>query len=398
MCDCDMAGRHRFLRGVLIFFLALLGLLAVAVAVKAVWVRRCCREIGSFESEKSDILERRAYLAREILVEPDALIEKMPSAVGPQFQGEWALYSCSMFTAALVNIARLYPETRAESVGIADSLIRIVLSPALRQYDSVRWGRDAIMDLDGDDSHVSYLSHLAWMIGGYETLGGDDRYEDLYGRLCEAMNRRICGRVNMSLETYPDEPVYVPDMLVAIVALAEYSRLHDGDYCLTVSRWLEMMKNELIDEETGLVPSLLSDVVEHNRLPLNGSYTALSCYYLTFIDRDFAEEQYRRMKRLFIQEKPLAGMREYHDRDCTMGFDIDAGPIIMNLSPSGTAFALGPVTYFGDMALRTKILRTAEIAGSTIIRNGERHYLLADIVPVGEAIALAMRTALPSPD
>lgn len=281
---------HRVLRSLAKVILALLGLLAVAVAVKAVWVRRCCREIGSFESERTDILERRAYLAREILVEPDALIEKMPSAVGPQFQGEWALYSCSMFTAALVNIARLYPETRAESVGIADSLIRIVLSPALRQYDSVRWGKDAIMDLDGDDSHVSYLSHLAWMIGWYELL--------------------------------------------------------------------------------------LSDIY----------------------DRDFAEEQYRRMKRLFIQEKPLAGMREYHDRDCTMGFDIDAGPIIMNLSPSGTAFALGPVTYFGDMALRTKILRTAEIAGSTIIRNGERHYLLADIVPVGEAIALAMRTALPSPN
>ena len=68
--------RHRFLRDVLIFFLALLGLLAVAVAVKAVWVRRCCREIGSFESERTDILERRAYLAREILVEPDALIER----------------------------------------------------------------------------------------------------------------------------------------------------------------------------------------------------------------------------------------------------------------------------------------------------------------------------------
>lgn len=68
----------------------------------------------------------------------------------------------------------------------------------------------------------------------------------------------------------------------------------------------------------------------------------------------------------------------------------------MGLSPSGTAFALGPVTYFGDMALRAEILKTAEIAGSTVARNGEHHYLLANLALVGEAIALAMRTAVPN--
>jgi hypothetical protein len=32
-------------------------------------------------------------------------------------------------------------------------------------------------------------------------------------------------------------------------------------------------------------------------------------------------------------------------------FDIDAGPILMNLSPTGTAFGIGAATYFGDMAI-----------------------------------------------
>ena len=72
--------------------------------------------------------------------------------------------------------------------------------------------------------------------------------------------------------------------------------------------------------------------------------------------------------------------------------DIDAGPIIFNLSPSGTAFGIGSVTYFNDSRLRRKLLKTAEIAGTTVIGNAKRHYLLADIALVGEAIMLAMRT------
>ena len=72
--------------------------------------------------------------------------------------------------------------------------------------------------------------------------------------------------------------------------------------------------------------------------------------------------------------------------------DIDAGPIILNLSPSGTAFTIGCATYFGDKDFRSNLLRTAEIAGHTVKWGNKRHYLLANIALVGEAIALAMRT------
>ena len=74
------------------------------------------------------------------------------------------------------------------------------------------------------------------------------------------------------------------------------------------------------------------------------------------------------------------------------GLDIDAGPIIFGLSPSGTGFALGAATMCNDSKFRKQLLRTAEIAGSTISYNGKSHYLLANVALVGEAIMLAMRT------
>lgn len=150
-------------------------------------------------------------------------------------------------------------------------------------------------------------------------------------------------------------------------------------------------KTEWIDEKTGLLVSFLDENGKVDA-PVKGSYAALKCYYLTKIDPEFAGEQYNILKSKFGQSFPLSGLKEYYDHSCWLGMDIDAGPIIMNLSPSGTAFAIGSATYFGDNDFRNKLLRTAEIAGHSVEWKDSRHYLLDDIALVGEAITLAMRT------
>ena len=98
------------------------------------------------------------------------------------------------------------------------------------------------------------------------------------------------------------------------------------------------------------------------------------------------------MKSLFWKDGIVPGLKEYWDRTCLFGLDIDAGPILLELSPSGTAFFAGPATNFGDDEVRNAILTTAETAGHTIVMGNKRHYLLANVALVGEAIMLAMRT------
>ena len=159
--------------------------------------------------------------------------------------------------------------------------------------------------------------------------------------------------------------------------------------------WVKRAKKEWIDKETGLVASFLEAYNDSVQivLPVKGSYSALNCYYLSLVDSEFAQEQYELLKKRFKQDFPVTGIKEYHDKTCLIGMDIDAGPIIMNLSPSGTAFGIGCATSLGDIEFRNKLLKTAEIAGSTVFWFGESHYLLANVALVGEAIALAMRTS-----
>lgn len=365
------------------------------IILKGASVTWNCKNQNSIEGAKNEILQRRDYLLQKLTISPGTVLDEMPSEkiIGEQFQGEWALYSCSMLSAALVNISSLYPDTKEDNLKSIDKLIQIVKSPILRYYDTDRWAEDPLESLHSNNSHVSYLSHLAWMICGYKQAGGGNQYDELLSSLCSTMNRRIMQSQSLNLQTYPGEPIYVPDMLVAIVALKQYSKLYHGKYAETVKKWVNRARKDWCDEETGLLVSFLNlDGSQIKYAPIKGSYSALNCSYLTYIDEGFARKQYGILKKLFWKEGFISGFKEYYDRPCPFGLDIDAGPIINDLSPSGTAFGMGAVTYFADEEILTEILKTAEIAGHTIIWNRTRHYALANVALVGEAIMLAMRT------
>ena len=97
--------------------------------------------------------------------------------------------------------------------------------------------------------------------------------------------------------------------------------------------------------------------------PIKGSYSTLNTYYLTQIDPELAKEQYAHLKDVFLKDSWLTGVKEYPDGSGLLGMDVDAGPIIFGLRPSGTAFGIGCATYFNDTALRKHLLKTAKSQG-----------------------------------
>ena len=389
-----MSGARNKKRSRLRVMLVVFVVIVLLIAIKAVWVVCATSGYGDWDGERKDIIRRANYLTSKVATSPQKVLDEMPSGIGEQFQGEWALYTCSMTSAALANIALLYPQNKELSLKFISQIIDIALSPEIREYDSLRWGEDAMDGVYGDLSHISYYSHLAWMISRYKEIGGDNKYDMEYHMLCKAMNRRIRESKYLNLPTYPGECIYVPDMLVAIVALSNYSKQYGGKYSQTVKMWVDKAKNEWADKETGLLASFLEVDGDSLKIvpPIKGSYSALNCYYLSLVDREFANVQYELLKKHFRQDIPVTGIKEYHDRTCLFGMDIDAGPVILNLSPSGTAFAIGAATSLGDMEFRKQLLKTTEIGGSTISMMGKSHYLISDLALVGEAIILAMRT------
>lgn len=67
----------------------------------------------------------------------------------------------------------------------------MVMFPKLHRHNCIRWREDQHESPDGDTGHISYLSHLAWLIASYKQIGGDSRYDQLFLSLCATINRRL---------------------------------------------------------------------------------------------------------------------------------------------------------------------------------------------------------------
>lgn len=354
----------------------------------------------AWNEEKEDILERANWLCKEIITDPESLMQKAPSIIGREYQGEWAIYCCSMLTHALSNIAYLYPDKKDKCPELIAKMIGIVNTPTIREYDTRQWKEDAMVTLDGPKSHMTYLSILAWMITNYKLTGGDGRYDDLLHKLCETLNRRMLeSKYDLNLLSFPYKPVWLPDMLVTLVALRNYGRMYSGKYDDTINRWLTNAKTKWLHTGTGLLAGQLPGQSRRVRgMVIRGSHTALICSYLSLVDEDFARDQYQKMVKMLRKDdtfmgRHICGVKEYLNKSPEFKMmPGDAGLVVKGISAGGTAFALGAATYFGDWEFRYKMLRTAEIAGGTKKTKGMRHYKIGEIFMVGEATALAMRT------
>lgn len=346
--------------------------------------------------ERKDILGRTDWLLKEVLVkDPEQLIKKMPEIIGRQFQGEWAIYACSMTAFALCNIIQLWPDTKDKYLHRLPELIDLVNTPTLRFYDTMWWEEDAMETLDGDKSHMTYLSILAWMMGRYRLVGGDERYDDIHRKLCDTLNRRMRQSRDLNLPSFPNGVVFLPDMMFCLLALNDYGKLHNGEFAETIDLWLHMAKNHWIDKEIGLLYSCYYKNGIYGRV--SGAYAGLNCTGLVLLDEEFGREQFQIMKKTlgvkFGREPyPYIAIKEFRHPSSNISFDVDAGPVIYGLSPSGIAFSMGAATYLGDWDFRDGLLRTAELGGHTVKSWKTRHYKLAEIMLTGEAITLAMRT------
>src|SRR5262249_60008994 len=85
-----------------------------------------------------DLLHRHAFLKQEITISNQERPDKQ-FLLPAQFQGEWALTSCSMYSMALCNLGFLYPDRRSEFIGELQTLVDRVLQQSYREFDKEAW-------------------------------------------------------------------------------------------------------------------------------------------------------------------------------------------------------------------------------------------------------------------
>lgn len=329
-----------------------------ALAAMVLKVGHCAASRAS-----SDESQRLAYLGARL----DA--RDVPGlAPGAPFDGEWLLVEHSFTIAAATNLAFRHPEQldarRVEVKRWLESLLRA----DTRTFDTKKWNEDALTSLESAHGHVGFLGHLSWALGASCLLGNE--LPVVAVPVADALARRFDASPSALLETYPGE-TYVPDNVVAIAGLSLLQRCR---------------RAERLDPKTCVL------VFAPGQLG-RGSGAAWMAYFLTFIDEPFAREQFTALHREFGAPLPFGAfaLREW-PRGVERGGDVDSGPLVFGLSPSGTGFALAGAAFSNDEVQLRAMLTTAEFVG-TSVGSEQRRYLFSPLV--GDAITLATRTATP---
>lgn len=65
--------------------LILLATVLLVILAKMIWVTIMTKDMGSFETERKDILQRRNFLLEKVIIDPQRLVDAMPSAIGAHY-------------------------------------------------------------------------------------------------------------------------------------------------------------------------------------------------------------------------------------------------------------------------------------------------------------------------
>jgi len=308
------------------------------------------------------------------------------------FRGEWLFGTYQMAALGLLQTCREHPELRDELRPGIENAIAGLLSPAVRAFDAKSWGEDALDSLDGPHGHAAYLGYLNLVLTLDRATFADSRHTALNDRISAALARRFHAAPHQIIETYPGE-AYPVDNASGLASLLLHQRLTGTDHSAAVAGTLDCFRTRWRDPRTGL---LLQALDHRSGRPTDlgrASGTALAAYFLGMAEPELARPLFESLR------THLAGsilgfgyVDEYAAGERGSG-DIDSGPLIFGMSPSGTGFTIATSRAFGDRALYVSLARTAYLMGAPVARGDDRFFITGG--PLGNAIMLAMLTAQP---
>lgn len=172
------------------------------------------------------------------------------------------------------------------------------------------------------------------------------------------------------LSAYPGSSWPV-DSVVAMAALAARDRALGPRYAEDIAAWLARAVRHL-DPQTGLFPHQTDPETGAPIDGARGTSQTLILVFLPELDPALAAAHYAGFKERFVVTRlGLYGVAEYPPERLAeaeaagevLQGDVDSGPLILGLSMSASAVAIGTAKRNGDAALADALTHAAELAG-----------------------------------
>lgn len=332
-------------------------------------------------------------LAREVAsTAMRGVTEKDFTNNSPVFRGEWQFGTYQMTALGLLQVVSAHPELNAEFMPVIETSIDRMLSKEVREFDTQQWREDALTTLDGPNSHAAYLGYMNLVLGVHRRLVPSSRFADINDRISRALARRLAANPKALLETYPGE-AYPVDNASVVASLILHARNTGENHQAVIDRSLAHFLGDWRDADTGLLHQAMEAHVGKPTDRARASGTALGAVLLAYAERDVSRQLFHSLQSRCTRSFMGFGYVDEYPDDLHGPGDVDSGPLIFGISPSGCAFSLAAARAFDDRDAFVRLYRTAHLMGTPVDISGRRTYVTGG--PLGNAILLAMLTTLP---
>lgn len=268
--------------------------------------------------------------------------------------------------------------------------------------DDARW---ALARLESDAGRAPFLGDMPlrygvfyrgwvnWLRGGIVGLTRDPAETRTFQQESAAIAAAFDESPTPYLASYPGQ-AWPVDSTVAMASLRLHDKLLSPAYGATALRWLAGVKVRL-DPATQLIPHTVDAAAGEPTSGAQGTSQSLLNRFLPEIDAAFAAQHYSRFRTAFL-DAPLGigpAVREY-PRGSDGPSNVDSGPLVLGISLSATAVAIGAARIHGDTSLAAGLSQFGEVAGVPVSTPWTKRYALG-VAPIGDAFLAWSKSARP---
>jgi hypothetical protein len=300
---------------------------------------------------------------------------------------EWDLMGRTFTAWALANMALRDPEQRTVYLAALDRILegtqKLVRDRGFRYFllpygkgRSFRTRPERSLFVDGE---------LALVMGLRRLVSGEPDGGEL-ARKVDSLAAQMDEGPVLSGESYPDE-CWTFCNAVALAAMQVADAVDGTDHRALARRWVQMARERLVDEKTGLLVSRYSydgTVMEGPE----GSTIWMAAHALSIVDLAFAKEQYERAKKELARSTFGFGYAVEWPESARGHADIDSGPIVpfFGVSAGSSGLALVGAKTFGDKEYFGQLMTTLDMAAFPVKHGDALRFAASN--PAGDAVIL----------
>ena len=308
--------------------------------------------------------------------------------------GEAAFRAATARALGLLQVCLAQPAARDEFLPAAERAVEALLDPRIREFDTQRWGADALADLDArTPGHAAILGPVNLALGLHRRLVPDSRHAALNDTVSAALARRLAATRHGILERAPGE-AFPEDNAAVLASLLLHQRVAGANHAAATAPLLARFRLAWREPRSGLLHPAVNPETGELLGTTGAGATARAALLLSYGDRELSRELYLAVRDRcagsflgfgYIDEfhVGLAGREELED----------ASALPFGVNPAATAHALAAARLLGERHHFVSLYRTVHLIGTPASRGDARSFLVGGAA--GNALLLASLTASP---